>query len=123
MNKSSDGEVWEVSSRDHASDGDGWWPLLTDSLHKPRAMESTTLTALLLLAIVSTSDRENMLPGTGRVLNLVCALQQDRDSPPADVAERASVITRLCAALSGLRGELADAANPSQEDRSGRTRL
>jgi hypothetical protein len=123
MKNSSDGDLWEVSSRDHGSDREGWRPFLTDSVQKPRVMESTTLTALLLLAIVSTSDRDKMLPATGRVLNLVCALQQDHDGAPADVAERASVITSLCAALSGLRGELADAGGPLGEDRGGRTRL
>ena len=69
-------------------------------------MESTTLTALLLLFIVATSDRQKALPATGRVLNLVCELQQAHDGAQTDARQRASLITRLSAALSGLRGEL-----------------
>ncbi len=69
-------------------------------------MESTTLTALLLLFVAATTDREKALPATGQVLNLVCELQQPHDGGTTDAKQRASVITRLSAALSGLRGEL-----------------
>ena len=76
------------------------------SLQRPRAMESTTLTALLMLFIVATSDREKALPATGRVLNLVSELQQTHDGPLSDATQRASLISRLSAALTGLRREL-----------------
>jgi len=70
-------------------------------------MESTTLTALLLLFIVATtSDRQKALPATGRLLNLVCELQQNHDGAERDASQRASLITRLSSAISGLRGEL-----------------
>ncbi len=97
-------DLWEVSPQDQEDDCDRWWPLLSRTANKPLAKESTTLTALLLLAIVATSDRENMFPATGRVLNLVCALQQDHDGAKGDAQQRARVITRLSEALSGLRG-------------------
>ncbi len=80
--------------------------MLGSSLQRPHAMESTTLTALLLLFIVSTTDRAKALPATGQVLNLVCELQHNHDGAQTDKTQRASVITRLSAALSGLRGEL-----------------
>jgi hypothetical protein len=104
MTNSPDSDLWEASQHDHESDR--WWPLLASSLQRPRAMESTTLTALLLLFIVATSDREKALPATGRVLNLVCELQQGHAGEQTDAKQRASLITRLSAALSGLRGEL-----------------
>jgi hypothetical protein len=80
--------------------------LLAGYLQKPRAMENTTVTALLLLFVVATGDRKEALPATGEVLNLVCALQQAHDGEGTDAKQRASLITRLSAALSGLRGEL-----------------
>jgi hypothetical protein len=106
MTNSPDGNLSEASPHDHESDCDGWWPLLASSLQRPRAMESTTLTALLLLFIVATSDREKALPATGRVLNLVCELQETHGAAQTDATQRASLITRLSAALTGLRGEL-----------------
>ena len=104
MTNSPDGDRWEASPHDH--EGDAWWPLLAGNLQRPRAMESTTVTARLLLVIVAASDREKALPATGQVLNLVCALQQTHEGGKADSKQRASLITRLSAALSGLRGEL-----------------
>jgi hypothetical protein len=106
MTNSRDGYLSEASPHDHERDGEGWWPLLGSSLQRPHAMESTTLTALLLLFIVSTTDRAKALPATGQVLNLVCELQHNHDGAQTDKTQRASVITRLSAALSGLRGEL-----------------
>jgi hypothetical protein len=106
MTNSPDGYLSETSPNDHERDGEGWWPLLGSSLQRPHAMEGTTLTALLLLFIVATTDREKALPATGQVLNLVCELQQPHDGGKTDAKQRASVITRLSAALSGLRGEL-----------------
>ena len=104
MTNDPDSDLWEASP--HDQDSDQWWPLLASSLQRPRAIEGTTLTALLLLFIVATSDREKALPATGQVLNLVCALQQSDDGARADLKLRASLISRLSAALSGLRGEL-----------------
>jgi hypothetical protein len=106
MTNSLEDDLSEASSRDHASDGDRWWPMLTSSLQRPQAMESTTLTALLLLLIVATTDRETALPTTGRVVNLVCELQQNHDGPQSDAKLRASVISRLSEALACLRGTL-----------------
>jgi hypothetical protein len=40
------------------------------------------------------------------VLNLVCELQQHQDGKLADSTIRASLISRLSAALTGLRNEL-----------------
>jgi hypothetical protein len=60
----------------------------------------------MLLFIVATGDRKDALPATGEVLNLVCELQQDHDGAKTDAKQRACLITRLSAALSGLRGEL-----------------
>ena len=90
---------------DRDSDGEPWWSQLSSSLQRPHALESTTLTAFLLLFIVATSDREQALSATGRVLSLVCELQQGHDGARADSNQRATLITRLSAALSGLRGE------------------
>ena len=104
MTNSLYGDLSEASPHDHESDR--WWPLVAGgNQQKPRAMESRTVTALLLLFVVATSDRKEALPATGEVLNLVCALQQAHDGAQSDAKERASVITRLSAALSGLRGK------------------
>jgi hypothetical protein len=105
MTNSPNGDLSEAPPHYHESDSDRWWLLLASSLQRPRAMESTTLTALLLLFIVATSDREKALPTTGRVLNLVCELQQNHDSAQSDAQHRAYLITRLSAALRGLRRE------------------
>lgn len=99
-------ELSETSSRDHESDGDRWWPMLLSSLQKPPAMESTTLTALLLLLVVATTERQTALPATGRIVNLVCELQQNHDGAQGDTKLRASVISRLSEALACLRGTL-----------------
>jgi hypothetical protein len=104
MINSQGGDLREALPPDH--DSDRWWPLLAGYLQKPRAMESTTVTALLLLFIVATGDRKDALPSTGEVLNLVCALEQDQDGAPTNAKQRAGLVTRLSAALSGLRGEL-----------------
>ena len=103
MTNSPDGNLSEASPHEHGSDR--WWPLLAN-LRKPRSMESPTVTALLLLFIVATSDRNEALPATGEVLNLVCALQQAHDGAETDTKHRASLIARLSEALSGLRSEL-----------------
>jgi hypothetical protein len=105
MTNGPDGHLPEASPQEQERDGEGWWPLLGSSLQKPHAMESTTLTALLLLFIVATSDRAKALPATGQVLNLICELQHPHDGGKDDAKQRASVITRLSAALTGLRGE------------------
>jgi hypothetical protein len=106
MTNSQDSDLSEASPHEDCSDGEGWWPLLASCLQKSRAMESTTLTALLLLFIVATTDRQKALPATGRVLTLVSELQYNHDGAQPDAKERASLITRLSEALSGLRGEL-----------------
>lgn len=106
MTNSLEDKLSETSSRDYESDGDRWWPMLSSSLQRSRAKESTTLTALLLLLIVATNERETALPATGRVLNLVCELQKSHDATDANADLRASVISRLSAALTGLRGAL-----------------
>lgn len=80
--------------------------MLTSSLQRSQAMESTTLTALLLLLIVATTDRQKALPSTGRVLNLVCELQQNHTGAKSDAKMRASVISQLSEALAGLRRTL-----------------
>lgn len=69
-------------------------------------MESTTVTALLLLFVVATGDRKEALPATGEVINLVFALQQAHDAPETDTTRRASLIARLSAVLSDLRHDL-----------------
>jgi hypothetical protein len=98
--------VSEISPHEQRGDSDRWWLLLGSGLQRPRAMENTTLTALLLLFLVAAEDKEKALPASGRVLNLVCELQQHQDRLPADSAVRASLISRLSAALTGLRNEL-----------------
>jgi uncharacterized lipoprotein YmbA len=55
---------------------------------------------------VAAEDKDKALPASGRVLNLVCELQQHQDGVQADVTTRASLISRLSAALNGLRNEL-----------------
>jgi hypothetical protein len=73
----------------------------------PRALEGPALTAVLLLFVVAAgSDRKNALPASGRVLNLVCELQQTNGGDAPDAELRASVIARLSAAITGLRTEL-----------------
>jgi hypothetical protein len=96
----------EISPQEQRGDSDRWWLLLGNGLQRPRAMENTTLTALLLLFLVAAEDKEKALPASGRVLNLVCELQQHQDGMAADSTIRASLISRLSAALTGLRNEL-----------------
>jgi hypothetical protein len=105
MNHDPDG-VSEISPQEQRGDGDRWWLLLGNGLQRPRAMENTTLTALLLLFLVAAEDKDKALPASGRVLNLVCELQQHQDGVQADGTTRASLISRLSAALNGLRNEL-----------------
>jgi hypothetical protein len=105
MNHDPDG-VSEMSPQEQRGDSDRWWLLLGNGLQRPRAMENTTLTALLLLFLVAAEDKEKALPTSGRILNLVCELQQHQDGKPTDSTTRASVISRLSAALTGLRNEL-----------------
>ncbi|WP_419758587.1 hypothetical protein [Acidisoma sp.] len=69
-------------------------------------MESTTVTALLLLFVMATGDRKDALPATGEVLNLVFALQKPRDGAETDATQRASLVARLSAVLSDLRHDL-----------------
>jgi hypothetical protein len=98
--------VSEISPQEQRGDSDRWWLLLGNGLQRPRAMENTTLTALLLLFLVAAEDKDKALPASGRVLNLVCELQQHQDGKLADSTIRASLISRLSAALTGLRNEL-----------------
>jgi hypothetical protein len=106
MTNGPDGVVRDVSPPDYGGDGDQWGQSLANSVPGPRAMESTTLAALVLLSIVATSDREKVVVATGRVLNLVCQLQQDHRDAQTDTTQRASLITSLSAALTGLRGAI-----------------
>jgi hypothetical protein len=106
MTQDPDGSVSDVSPQDQRGDGDRWWLLLGSGLQRPRAMENTTLTALLLLFLVAAEDKEKALPASGRVLNLVCELQQHQDDTAQDGKIRANLISRLSAALAGLRNEL-----------------
>jgi hypothetical protein len=96
-----------LSPHDQRSESERWWLLLGGNLPRPRAMENTTLTALLLLFLVAAEDKGKALPASGRVLNLVTELQQHQNgAAAADTTMRASLISRLSAALTGLRNEL-----------------
>jgi hypothetical protein len=106
MTNSPFGNVSDASPPDSDGDRDRWWPMLTSSFQRSQAIESTTLTALLLLLIVATTDRQKALPTTGRVLNLVCELQHDHTGAQSDAKLRASVISQLSEALAGLRRTL-----------------
>ncbi len=95
-----------IAPAEPRGEGDRWRSLLGSGLKRPGAMENTTLTALLLLFLVAAEDKEKALPASGRVLNLVCELQQHQAGASADLNMRASLITRLSAALAGLRNDL-----------------
>jgi hypothetical protein len=106
MKHDPDSGVSAFSPNDQRGDGEAWLQLLGGSLQRPRAMESTTLTALLLLFLVAAEDKGKALPASGRVLNLVTELQQHQTGGADDTKLRASLIARLSAALTGLRNEL-----------------
>jgi len=106
MTQDPDGSVSDVSPQEQRGDSDRWWLLIGNGLQRPRAMENTTLTALLLLFLVAAEDKDKALPASGRVLNLVCELQQHQDGAVEDGNARANLISRLSAALIGLRREL-----------------
>lgn len=81
------------------------WSLMGNGVQRQRAVENTTLTALLLLLLVAADDREKF-PASGRVIDLISALQEQRDGASGDVGLQASIISRLSTALASLRRDL-----------------
>jgi hypothetical protein len=72
-----------------------WRPSWTGLREKPRGMNDETLSAVLLLVLSSE-----------RIVNLLSEMEAHPSGSATENAVRAGLITRLSAALSGLRAEL-----------------
>ena len=69
-------------------------------------MKDETLSALLLLVLSGADDNFPAAPASGRIVNLLSEMEAHPPGTATDNAVRARLITRLSAALSGLRAEL-----------------
>ncbi|MBW4024437.1 MAG: hypothetical protein HIU92_15150 [Proteobacteria bacterium] len=101
-----DGDVPDAAPHALREERDSGWSLLGAALQRPRAMENTTLTAVLLLFLVAADDREKAMPASGRVINLISELQQLRADTSTGDGLRASIIKRLSDAITVLRRDL-----------------
>lgn len=106
MTDTPDGDVPDAPPHALREKRDSGWSLLGAALQRPRAMENTTLTAVLLLFLVAADDREKAMPASGRVLNLISELQQLRGDTSTDDGLRAAIIKRLSDAITVLRRDL-----------------
>jgi hypothetical protein len=83
-----------------------WRPSWTGLGEKPSGMSDETLSALLLLVLSGAEEHQHAAPASERIVNLLSEMEAHPCGSPTDNAVRAGLITRLSAALSGLRAEL-----------------
>jgi hypothetical protein len=70
------------------------------------ASEMETLSALLLLVLSGAEEHQNAAPASERIVNLLSEMEAHPTGSATENAVRAGLITRLSAALTGLRAEL-----------------
>ncbi len=83
-----------------------WRPAWTGLSEKPLGMTDETLSALLLLVLSGAEEHKHAAPASERIVNLLSEMEAHPGGSATDNAVRAGLITRLSAALSGLRAEL-----------------
>ncbi len=91
---------------DSSTIGEQWRPSWTGLSQKPAGMTDETLSALLLLVLSGAEEHQHAAPASERIVNLLSEMECHPCGSPTDNAVRAGLITRLSAALSGLRDEL-----------------
>jgi hypothetical protein len=91
---------------DTATMEEQWRPSWTGLREKPPGMKDETLSALLLLVLSGAEEHQNAAPASERIVNLLSEMEAHPQGSPTENAVRAGLITRLSAALSGLRAEL-----------------
>jgi hypothetical protein len=85
---------------------DTWHPAWTGLSQKPSKINDETLSALLLLVLSGAEEHSHAAPPSERIVNLISEMETHPGGSPTDNAVRAGLISRLSAALSGLRAEL-----------------
>jgi hypothetical protein len=93
-------------SLDGASADGKWHPRWTGLSQKPAGMDDETLSALLLLVLSGAEEHQHAAPASERIVNLLSEMEEHPLGSPTENAVRAGLVTRLSAALKGLRAEL-----------------
>ncbi|MBW4022751.1 MAG: hypothetical protein HIU92_06350 [Proteobacteria bacterium] len=89
------------------STGSGpWHPCWTGLVEKKAGLTDETLSALLLLILSGAEDHQSSAPASERVVNILSEMEAHPAGSPGENAVRAQLVSRLSAALSGLRAEL-----------------
>jgi hypothetical protein len=83
-----------------------WRPSWTGLSEKPQGMNDETLSALLLLVLSAAEEHQHASPSSERIVNLLSEMEAHPCGSPTENAVRAGLVSRLSAALSGLRAEL-----------------
>jgi hypothetical protein len=86
--------------------GEPWRPRWTGLSQKPAGMDDETLSALLLLVLSGAEEHQHAAPSSERIVNLLSEMEEHPTGSSTENAVRAGLITRLSAALNGLRAEL-----------------
>jgi hypothetical protein len=88
-------------------DDERWRPSWTGLNRSPGRMNDETLSAVLLLVLSGAEEqRGTVAPASERIVNLLSEMEAHPAGSATDDAVRAGLITRLSAALIGLRAEL-----------------
>ncbi len=91
---------------DSAAVEDHWRPGWIGLSKKPCRLNDEALSALLLLVLSGAEERHGAAPASERIVNLLSEMEGHPGGSDTDNAVRAGLITRLSAALNGLRAEL-----------------
>jgi hypothetical protein len=83
-----------------------WRPRWTGLGQRPAGMDDETLSALLLLVLSGAEEHQHAAPASERIVNLLSEMEEHPSGSSTENAVRAGLITRLSAALNGLREEL-----------------
>jgi hypothetical protein len=83
-----------------------WRPRWTGFSQRPAGMDDETLSAVLLLVLSGAEEHRHAAPSSERIVNLLSEMEEHPSGSSTENAVRAGLITRLSAALNGLRAEL-----------------
>ena len=86
--------------------GDQWRPAWTGLSGKPGRMNDEALSALLLLVLSGAEENHTSAPASERIVNILSEMETHPPGSATENAVRAGLISRLSAALTGLRAEL-----------------
>jgi hypothetical protein len=95
-----------ATSSELEAPGERWRPRWTGLSQKPPGMDDETLSALLLLVLSGAEEHQHAAPASERIVNLLSEMEEHPRGSATENAVRAGLITRLSAALNGLRAEL-----------------